>query len=84
MAGETGQARLSHPLFLSTEGLSKGQVFLNGEAMGRYWSIGPQYSVYLPSLAENNTLEVLDEQGKSPERTSIFRDDRVPVTKVVL
>lgn len=75
---------LPDPLFLSTEGLSKGQVFLNGEAMGRYWSIGPQHTVYLPGFAAANTVAVFDEEGKSPEPTSIFRDERVPVTKVVM
>ena len=75
---------LADPLFISTEGLSKGQVFLNGEAMGRYWSLGPQYTVYLPGFAASNTLAVFDEQGKSPEKTSVFRDERVPVTKVIL
>ena len=75
---------MSEPLFISTQGLSKGQVFLNGEAMGRYWSIGPQYTVYLPGLAARATLAVFDEQGMSPDKTLVFRDERVPVTKVIL
>jgi hypothetical protein len=39
---------LAGPLFLATEGLSKGQAYLNGKALGRYWEIGPQHSLYMP------------------------------------
>ena len=31
------------PIFLVTQGLSKGQAWLNGHAVGRYWEIGPQH-----------------------------------------
>jgi hypothetical protein len=35
-------------LFLSTAGLSKGVAWLNGFRLGRYWSRGPQRTLYVP------------------------------------
>ncbi|MGC1782039.1 MAG: glycoside hydrolase family 35 protein [Acidobacteriaceae bacterium] len=34
--------------FLDTRGLGKGAVWVNGHALGRFWSIGPQRTLYLP------------------------------------
>ncbi|KAG5837162.1 beta-galactosidase-1-like protein 2 isoform X1 [Anguilla rostrata] len=34
--------------FLKLPGWSKGVVFINGQNLGRYWSIGPQQTLYLP------------------------------------
>ncbi|XP_053450456.1 beta-galactosidase-1-like protein 2 isoform X1 [Nycticebus coucang] len=34
--------------FLKLEGWEKGVVFINGQNLGRYWSIGPQKTLYLP------------------------------------
>jgi hypothetical protein len=75
---------LSGPLFLVTEGLSKGQLYLNGVAAGRYWEIGPQHSLYLPEpwLKGSNRLAVFDEEGKQPDQAYIVRDSRVPSYKV--
>jgi len=41
---------LSDPadLFLSTAGLGKGIAWLNGFCLGRYWSRGPQRTLYVP------------------------------------
>jgi beta-galactosidase len=35
-------------LFLSTAGLGKGIAWLNGFCLGRYWSRGPQRTLYVP------------------------------------
>lgn len=35
--------------YLSTEGLGKGVVYVNGFNIGRYWSIGPQKTLYIPA-----------------------------------
>jgi beta-galactosidase len=35
-------------LFLDTSGWIKGFVFINGFHLGRYWSDGPQRSLYIP------------------------------------
>uniref|UniRef100_A0A8D2B0X4 Beta-galactosidase n=1 Tax=Sciurus vulgaris TaxID=55149 RepID=A0A8D2B0X4_SCIVU len=34
--------------FIQLEGWKKGVVFINGQNLGRYWSIGPQGTLYLP------------------------------------
>ncbi|KAG7264287.1 hypothetical protein CRUP_026233 [Coryphaenoides rupestris] len=40
----------SHPTdtFVKLPGWSKGVVFINGKNLGRYCSIGPQQTLYLP------------------------------------
>ncbi|XP_068601667.1 beta-galactosidase-1-like protein 2 [Brachionichthys hirsutus] len=35
--------------FIMLPGWSKGVVFINGKNLGRYWSIGPQQTLYLPA-----------------------------------
>ena len=85
---QTGFERpaLPPPLFLATEGLSKGQAYLNGEPMGRYWELGPQFSLYLPpdTMRDHNTLALLEEGGKDPSQTVLFRDPNVPTRTVLL
>jgi beta-galactosidase len=39
----------SDGLFLSTAGLGKGIAWLNGFCLGRYWSRGPQRTLYVPA-----------------------------------
>jgi len=34
--------------FLDTSAFTKGQVWLNGHALGRVWNIGPQKALYVP------------------------------------
>jgi beta-galactosidase len=34
--------------FLDTSNLGKGQLWVNGHAMGRFWKIGPQKTLYVP------------------------------------
>ncbi|EGG23905.1 glycoside hydrolase family 35 protein [Cavenderia fasciculata] len=36
--------------FLSFQGLGKGQLFVNGFNVGRYWNVGPQQTIYIPSV----------------------------------
>lgn len=66
------------PFFFVTQGLSKGQVYLNGHAVGRYWEIGPQHSLYLPEpwFADHNRLTIFDEEGKHPGQTYLMQDVR--------
>jgi len=52
--------------FLDTRELGKGHVWVNGHHLGRYWSIGPQQTLYLPGawLREGrNELVVLEVEG---------------------
>jgi len=46
-----GTLNLKQPVdtFLDTRGWGKGQVWVNGHHLGRFWSIGPQQTLYLPA-----------------------------------
>ena len=51
-------------LDMSTWG--KGQVWVNGHAIGRFWEIGPQQTLYMPGCwlkKGNNDIVVLDVMG---------------------
>ncbi len=74
-AAEAGQA-----IFVEIAGSRKGQLFLNGHNVGRFWSIGPQKYYYLPEcwLDEINELVIFDEQGKSPSRSKLVFKPRGP------
>lgn len=66
-----GPARLSaafaltepSDLFLDTAGWGKGFAFVNGFFLGRYWTNGPQRTLYLPApvtRAGQNTLTIIE------------------------
>ena len=49
--------------FLNFEKWGKGQVWVNGHAMGRFWSIGPQQTLFIPGCwlkKGKNEIIVLD------------------------
>uniref|UniRef100_A0A667XQ39 Beta-1,3-glucuronyltransferase 1 (glucuronosyltransferase P) b n=1 Tax=Myripristis murdjan TaxID=586833 RepID=A0A667XQ39_9TELE len=51
--------------FVKLPGWGKGVVFINGLNLGRYWSIGPQQTLYLPGPFLNsgiNQIIVFEEQ----------------------
>ena len=56
------------PLFLHILAAKKGQVFLNGRNVGRFWTIGPQHYYYLPEcwLQQQNELLLFTEGGENP------------------
>jgi beta-galactosidase len=50
-------------LFFSTAGLGKGIAWLNGFCLGRYWSRGPQRTLYAPgpvTRKDGNELIILE------------------------
>ena len=52
--------------FLNFETWGKGQVYVNGHALGRIWSIGPQQTLYIPGCwlkKGKNEIIVLDVVG---------------------
>ena len=56
----------STTLFLDTHGWGKGFAFVNGFFLGRYWSNGPQRTLYVPQpvvRAGVNTVVVLELDG---------------------
>lgn len=53
--------------WLDTRGLHKGQLWLGKHNMGRFWSIGPVYSLYLPKpwlKRGKNMITLFDLQGR--------------------
>jgi beta-galactosidase len=70
--------------FLDTSAFLKGAVFLNGQALGRIWSIGPQKTLYIPGpwlRSGDNEVIVFDLDGPN-DPTLLSRDkpilDAVP------
>jgi len=58
--------------FLNLENWGKGQVYVNGHAVGRHWYIGPQQTLYVPGCwlkKGQNEVIVLDVMGPRGEKT---------------
>lgn len=54
--------------FLDLSSWGKGMVWVNGRAMGRFWKIGPQQTLYMPGCwlrKGKNEIIVLDLEGPS-------------------
>ncbi|MFI5803898.1 beta-galactosidase family protein [Streptomyces sp. NPDC051561] len=62
--------------YLHLDGWTKGNAWINGFALGRYWSRGPQRSLYVPApvLREGaNEIVVLELHSAHRARTVAFR-----------
>ena len=69
--------------FLNFETWGKGQVYVNGHAMGRIWSIGPQQTLYVPGCwlkKGKNEIIVLDVVG--PKETVVWGQDKPELNKL--
>jgi hypothetical protein len=80
----------THPLLLDLSGMTKGQVYMNGHHLGRYWVAAPvggpatwqiaQTRWYLPECwlrdDEDNELVLFDEQGGNPGKCRLVHDER--------
>ncbi|MER5729882.1 glycoside hydrolase family 35 protein [Streptomyces sp. NPDC002138] len=63
--------------FLHLDGWTKGSAWVNGFALGRYWSRGPQRSLYVPApvlRAGRNDVVVLELHAPGRGRAVGFRD----------
>ena len=63
--------------FINTEAFGKGQVWVNGHAIGRFWNIGPQQTLYVPGCwlkKGYNEVIVLDIVGPKGEPTAFCQD----------
>lgn len=75
-----GAFELDEPvhLFLATERWGKGSVWINGFNIGRYWSRGPQQTLYVPGSilrAGRNEIIALELQSGSVEVRFVPRAD---------
>jgi len=70
------------PLVFDTAGLSKGQAYLNGKHLGRYFTatgagkaVGPQTEMMIPAPwlheGRDNEIVVFDEHGFAPTKTKL-------------
>jgi beta-galactosidase len=65
------QAERPADTFLDTSAFGKGEVWLNGRALGRVWYVGPQKTLYVPGpwlKQGDNEVIVFDLEG-APGRT---------------
>lgn len=56
--------------FLNTRSLSKGMAFLNARPLGRFWDIGPEFTLYTPGPwlhRGGNAIFVFDLNGTAGE-----------------
>lgn len=72
--------------FLNLEAFGKGQVYVNGYAIGRFWHIGPQQTLYIPGCwlkKGKNEVIVLDVAGPCAEPV-LFGQDTPELDKLYL
>ena len=64
---------MSRDTYLSVDGV-RGQVFVNGVHLGRYWNVGPQQSLYLPGTLvycdRPNEVVVFEQTSKKGNLTA--------------
>jgi len=84
--------------FINMETFGKGQVYVNGHPLGRFWSIGPQQTLYLPGCwlkKGRNEIIVLDvvgpqkaafstKEGKQLDCPCLFAQDHPEIDKLNL
>lgn len=69
--------------FINMETWGKGLVYINGHAIGRFWSIGPQQTLYVPGCwlkKGRNEIVVLDVAG--PVMAETWGQDRPELDKL--
>ena len=69
--------------FLNFERWGKGQVWVNGHALGRIWRIGPQQTLYVPGCwlkKGRNEIVVLDIVG--PKETVVWGQEQPEINKL--
>lgn len=72
--------------FLNMEAFGKGLAYVNGHALGRFWHIGPQQTLYLPGCwlkKGKNEVVVLDVVGPYAE-PAVFGQDKPELDKLNL
>jgi beta-galactosidase len=73
------QVNTPQDTFIDARSFGKGEVFINGEPLGRFWNIGPQGTLYLPApwlKQGTNEIVVFDLNGK-PNPTVPFLDHAI-------
>ncbi len=58
-------------VFLNLKYWGKGIVFVNGHNLGRFWSVGPQQTLYLPGCwlkKGNNEIVIFDQENPTTQK----------------
>ena len=69
--------------FLNMETWGKGLAYVNGHALGRFWSIGPQQTLYVPGCwlkKGRNEVVVIDIEG--PNEAACFSQNKPELNKL--
>jgi len=71
--------------FLDTSAFSKGEIWLNGHALGRVWHIGPQKTLYVPGpwLRKGENIVVAFDLNGQPGRSLVGREKPILGSKAV-
>ena len=71
--------------FLNFETWGKGQVYVNGHAMGRIWSIGPQQTLYVPGCwLKKGKNEIIGLDVVGPKEAVVWGQDKPELDKLQL
>ena len=69
----SGNAADRADTFINTHGTSKGIAFLNARPLGRFWDVGPEFSLYTPGpwlRSGQNEITLFDLKGTDKESLS--------------
>ena len=70
--------------FLRLDGWTKGLAWVNGELLGRYWSLGPTHTLYVPGplvRESGNELVLLELHGAAGGRASFVATPDLGITE---
>jgi beta-galactosidase len=65
--------------FLDTRGWGKGAVWINGQAIGRFWNLGPQQTLYVPAPCLRKGMNEIVVFTQDQPKSHRIRGLRAPV-----
>ncbi len=69
--------------FINMETWGKGQVYVNGHAIGRFWFIGPQQTLYMPGCwLKKGVNEIIVQDIVGPQQTVVEGLDKPIIDKL--
>lgn len=71
--------------FLNMENWGKGQVWINGHAIGRFWRVGPQQTLYVPGAwLKKGKNEIIVMDVAEPVENKLWGQDQHELDKLQL
>ena len=62
--------------YLNPTGFKKGVAFVNGYNLGRYWTVGPQLTLFVPATLLNENEVILFEAEGNDGSLALSFDDK--------